>query len=72
MTGARMFLMLLVAVAVVLVGLIVLKRFSQVHLHAIALVALSPIHHDIVALVPVGLVEHAELLRRLPARGSRR
>jgi hypothetical protein len=67
-----MFLMLLVAMSVVLVVLIVLKRLPQIHLHPKALMAPPPIHHHIVALVPMALVEHAELLRRLPPRRSRR
>jgi hypothetical protein len=72
MATTSMLLMLLVGVSVVLVILVVLERFSQVHLHRIVLVTSPPIHHSIVTLVSVTLVvEHAECLRRLSSGRSR-
>lgn len=72
MGATRMVLMLLVAVSVVLVILVVLERQTQPLGHAVCLVtAWPPIHHDIMAVLPVALIEHAELLRRLPSWRSR-
>lgn len=70
MGSARMFLMLLVTVPVVLVVLVVLEGFAKAHLHSVTLVACPPIQHRIMALVTMALVEHGELLRRLPPGGS--
>ena len=65
-----MFLMLLVTVPVVLVVLVVLEGFAKAHLHPITLVACPPIQHRVVALMTMALVEHGELLGRLPPGGS--
>lgn len=67
--AASLFLMVLVVLMMVLV---MLEGLAEIHLHGIILLPCSPVHHDIVGLVPVGLVEHAELLRRRPPRRSRR
>jgi hypothetical protein len=65
-------LVLLVMLVLILVVLIVLKRLPKVHVLHEVLLACSPIHHHVVALMPMGLVEHAELLRRrLAPRRSR-
>jgi hypothetical protein len=66
-------LVLLVVLMLVLVVLVVLKRLPKVHVLHEVLLPSSPVHHDVVALMPMGLVEHAELLgRRLAPRRSRR
>jgi hypothetical protein len=65
-------LVLLVMLVLILVVLIVLKRLPKVHVLHEVLLACSPVHHHVVALMPMGLVEHAELLRRrLAPRRSR-
>jgi hypothetical protein len=67
-------LVLLVMLVLILVVLIVLKGLPKVHVLHEVLLACSPVHHDVVALMPMGLVEHAELLRRrlAPGRSRRR
>ena len=68
-----MFLVLVVRLAVMLVVRIVLKWLAQVHLHGVSLVTVASVHHHVVALIAVTmtLVEHAVLLRRLGAGGTR-
>lgn len=64
-------LVLLVMLVLVLVVLVVLEGLPQVHVLHEVLLPCSPVHHNVVALVPMGLVEHAELLgRRLAPRRS--
>lgn len=62
----RHFLVGLVVLMLMLMMLIMLERLAQVHLHGVVLLACSPVHHDIVGLMAMALIEHAELLRRLP------
>jgi hypothetical protein len=66
---SRDVMVLLVVLMLMLVVLIVLKGLPQVHLLHEVLVASSPVHHNVLALVPMGVVEHAELLRRRLAPG---
>lgn len=73
MVVSRDVMVLLVMLVLMLVVLVVLERLPQIHLLHEILVPSSPVHHNVLALVPMGVVEHAELLRRrLAPRGSRR
>ena len=69
---SRNVMVLLVVLVLMLVVLVVLKGFPQVHLLHKVLVPSSPVHHNVLALVPMGVVEHAELLRRRLAPGRSR
>jgi hypothetical protein len=69
MTALVMLVMMLIGVIVVLVMVLMLILW---HLHAISLVVLSSIHHDVLTLLSI-MVVHAEgiVRRRAVHRGSR-
>lgn len=69
--GYLLVLLVVLMLVLMLVVLIVLEGLAEIHLHRIILLPCPPVHHDIMGLVPMTLVEHAELLRRLAPGRSR-